>query len=822
MTKNLVIVESPAKARTIERYLGDGYRVLASYGHVRDLPENPGKGQLGVDVEHDFAPQYVVSEDRRKQLGAIRKAAASSDVVYLATDLDREGEAIAWHVVEAVEIPDDKRRRVTFSEITKPAITEAFAHPRDIDMDLVDAQQTRRIMDRLVGYTLSPLISRKVRSGLSAGRVQSVAVRLVVEREREVEAFTAREYWTLEADLRTDPGATFRASLVRVDGKAVARGGEVGAREVPISDEASALAYVQELRGQSSTVASRSQRESKRTPAPPFTTSTLQQEASRKLGFNPRRTMSVAQRLYEGIAIDGEPTGLITYMRTDSVNIARTAQQEAHEVISERFGDAYAVVGGRGYKNRTKGAQEAHEAIRPTSFRRDPDSLRGHVKEEDLRLYRLIWQRALASQMAPKVLETTAVELDAGRFGLRASATRTVFDGFARVYTEGRDDGDTDEAEGLLPDLQPGETARIEDASADQHFTEPPPRYTEASLIKALEEHGIGRPSTYAATISTIIDRGYVRVEERRLRPEVVAGIVTDLLVEHFGDYVDLAFTARMEEELDEVARGERAWVPLLREFYDPLRALVDEKRRELRRKDITTEETDEVCSQGHPMVIRLGRNGRFLACSLYPEHKESRPLPGEEPDLPAVEGVGETCPECQEGTLVAKRGRFGVFAGCSRYPDCTYIHRTGPPPPPPLPFEAACPRCSQGVLVARRARRTGTVFYGCGRYPACDFTTNFEPLGAIHDADSGAVAARAEAGICLRCGASIDLPGDRTTLVGATLAGGPPDPAALQPSRKRKPSTASRPGGNSTGKSRSTTKSGGTRRASTARRRAS
>jgi DNA topoisomerase-1 len=787
MTKNLVIVESPAKARTIERYLGEGFKVLASYGHVRDLPENPGKGKLGIDVEHDFAPQYIVNEDRRKQLDAIRRAAATSDLVYLATDLDREGEAIAWHVTEAVDIPERKQRRVTFSEITKSAIDAAFAAPRDIDMDLVDAQQTRRIMDRIVGYTLSPLLSRKVRSGLSAGRVQSVAVRLVVERERAIEAFEPREYWTLEAALRTTAGETFTAALVRVDGTALARGGEVGRNEVPVADEATARGYADALRGADATVTSVKVRTSSRNPAPPFTTSTLQQEASRKLGFGPKRTMSVAQRLYEGIEIGGEPTGLITYMRTDSVNLAKSAQQEAHAVITQRFGGEYAVKGGRGYRNRTKGAQEAHEAIRPTSFERDPESLRGRIKDDELRLYRLIWQRALASQMTAKAMETTSAELEAGRFGLRASATRTTFDGFTRVYTEGRDDDAADEADSRLPELAEGERTLVEDVITDQHFTEPPPRFTEATLIKALEEHGIGRPSTYAATISTIIDRGYVKVEDRRLRPEVVAGIVTDVLVEHFGDYVDVAFTARMEEELDEVARGEREWVPLLRDFYDPLIALVDEKRRTLTRRELTTEETEEVCSEGHPMVIRLGRNGRFLACSLYPEHKETRPIPGEEAELPTVEGVGETCPKCGEGTLVARRGRFGAFAGCDRYPECDYIHRTGPPPPPPLAFEVECPKCGQGTLVARRARRTGNVFYGCSRYPACDFTTNHEPLGALHDADAGPVALKDEAGICLRCGASVDLPADREALVGRRLAGGPPNPGALLPSRRRR-----------------------------------
>ncbi|MGD8684960.1 MAG: type I DNA topoisomerase, partial [Chloroflexota bacterium] len=786
MTKNLVIVESPAKARTIERYLGQGYKVLASYGHVRDLPENPGKGKFGVDVEHDFAPQYVINEDRRKQLDAITRAATGSDLVYLATDLDREGEAIAWHVVEAVDIPDEKRRRVTFSEITQSAIRQAFEHPRDIDMGLVDAQQTRRIMDRLVGYTLSPLISRKVRSGLSAGRVQSVAVRLVVERERAIEAFTAREYWTLEAVLETATGERYRAALVTVDGTRVAQGGEVKKNEISIPDEATAQAHIAALRGQTATVSSVKVRNSKRNPAPPFTTSTMQQEASRKLGYGPRRTMSVAQRLYEGIEIDGEPTGLITYMRTDSVNLAKSAQHEAHEVISERFGADYAVEGGRGYKTRAKGAQEAHEAIRPTSFTRHPDTLKGRVKDDELRLYRLIWQRALASQMAPKQMETTTAELEAGRFGLRASATRTTFDGFTRVYTEGRDDGESEEREATLPALAEGDRSEVRDVEGEQHFTEPPPRYTEASLIKALEEYGIGRPSTYAATISTIQDRGYVKVVDKRLRPEIVANIVTDVLVEHFGTYVDYDFTARMEQELDEVAAGKREWVPLLHDFYDPLKELVDEKRKTLRRRDLTTEETDEVCSEGHPMVIRLGRNGRFLACSMYPDHKETRDIPGEEPELPAVDGAGETCPKCGLGTLVARRGRYGPFAGCDRYPECDYIHRTGPPPPPPLPFEVECPKCGEGTLTARRARRTGNVFYGCGRYPKCDFTTNFEPMGALHDADAGPVALKDESGICLRCGASVDLPGDRAELVGVKLPGGEPNPAALTPSRKR------------------------------------
>src|SRR6476469_9129730 len=485
--------------------------------------------------------------------------------------------------------------------------------------------------------------------------------------------------------------------------------------------------------------------------------------------------MSVAQRLYEGADTPDGHVGLITYMRTDSTAMAGIAMGEAREVIGERYRAPFTMPRGRVYKTRSKGAQEAHESIRPTSFRRDPDSLASMLKPEELRLYRLIWQRALASQMAPKELETTTVELADGPYELRASSTKTLFEGFARVYTEGRDDGadDDEEGGGRLPTLAEGDRTTVREVTPTQHFTEPPPRFTEATLIKALEEHGIGRPSTYAATISTIVDRGYVRIEERRLRPEPVAGIVTDLLVEHFGDYVDLEFTARMEEELDEVARGERAWVPLLRAFYAPLRDRVAEKRKELKRADFTTEATDEVCSEGHPMVIRLGRNGKFLACSTYPDHKETRPLPGEE--APKLEGDGETCPTCGEGTLTTKRGRFGAFVGCSRYPDCTYIRKDGPPPPDQLPFEVTCPKNGDGTLIARRARRTGNVFWGCSNYPKCDFTSNDEPTGATHDIPTdgkGAVVKRGEAGLCMTCGAEVPLP--EGPLAGLKLPGGP------------------------------------------------
>jgi DNA topoisomerase-1 len=816
MGTNLVVVESPAKAKTIERYLGPGYRVLASYGHVRDLPENPGKGELGVDVEHDFAPEYEIVADRRKQLGAIERAARDADLVYLATDLDREGEAIAWHVAEAIRLPEAKARRVTFSEITRSAIEEAFQHPRAIDHGLVDAQQARRIVDRLVGYTLSPLLWRKVRSGLSAGRVQSVAVRLVVDREREIRAFVAREYWTLEATLETAAGAAFVAEVVRIDG-----------HKVEIGDGATATAHADALRAARPAVRSVGVRRSSRNPAPPFTTSTLQQEASRKLGFSPKRTMSAAQRLYEGVDLPGEgQVGLITYMRTDSVALSGQARAEAQDVVLARFGAEYGVDKGRVYKTRTRNAQEAHEAIRPTSFARDPESVGGHLGADEARLYRLIWQRALASQMAAKQLETTSVDLDAGPYELRATATRTLFDGFTRVYTEGRDDGAEEEPEGRLPALAEGDETRVIEVRPEQHFTEPPPRYSEATLVKALEEKGIGRPSTYAATISTITDRGYVRVRERRLHPELVGEIVTDLLVDHFGDFVDLDFTARMEEALDEVSTGRRPWVPLVRGFYEPLRTLVDAKSKEIQRSQYTTRPSDEVCSLGHPMVVRLGRFGEFLSCSLYPEHQETRPLPGSEEagdgtgsgdgTGPSLPGIGEACPVCgasDGGRLVAKRGRFGPFVGCDRYPACTYIHKEGPPPPEPLPFEVRCPTCGQGHLVPRRARRTGNVFWGCSRYPKCDFTTSFEPLGAVHDADDGPVARAADGTPrCLACGAPIELHDGDASAVGQRLPGGEPDPAALA-----RPRGGRRGGGRSGGARSGARRSSGRRRSSAA-----
>ena len=564
MSGNLVIVESPAKAKTIERYLGPGYRVLASYGHVRDLPEKLGKDQLGVDVEHDFAPTYEIVADRRKQVSEITKAARSADTVFLATDLDREGEAIAWHVAQAAGLKPERTQRVTFNEITEGAIREAFAHPRQIDLDLVDAQQARRIVDRLYGYTLSPLLWRQDPAG-PVGRPRPVGRRPPRRRSRARDPGVHRRRVLVD---RGHPAMDPRARRSRP------RSSASTATSRSIGDEAAALAHVEGLRASRPVVRSIGVKRSKRSPAPPFTTSTLQQEASRKLGFSPKRTMSVAQRLYEGLETDDGQVGLITYMRTDSVSLAGQAMGEARDVIAARFGADYTMPKGRPFKTKTKNAQEAHEAIRPTSFGRSPDQLEKVLPRDEARLYRLIWQRALASQMKEKELETTSVELEADRYGLRASATRTVFDGFSAVYTEGQDDA-AEEAERVLPPLAEGDQTTVESVEPTQHFTEPLPRYTEATLIKALEEHGIGRPSTYAATISTILDRGYVSVAERRLRPEPVGEIVNSFLLDHFKSLVDPEFTARMEEDLDEVAGGKRKWVPLVRAFYGPLEAAV-------------------------------------------------------------------------------------------------------------------------------------------------------------------------------------------------------------------------------------------------------
>jgi DNA topoisomerase-1 len=708
---DLVIVESPAKAKTIERYLGPGYTVTASYGHVRDLPQR----SLGVDVEHDFAPRYEPLKERRKELEKLADRARSADQVWLATDLDREGESIAWHIAEYAGLDEDRVKRVTFSEITKPAIEAAFAHPRTINLDLVNAQQARRVIDRLVGYKLSPLVSSKIRRGLSAGRVQSVAVRLVVDREREISAFVADEYWTIAAELRRrGASGTFTAELTRIDGEKARIGSEDEAR----THEAA-------LREASYAVSKVTRSQQKKSAPPPFTTSTLQQEASRKLGFGARRTMSVAQSLYEGVALPEGQVGLITYMRTDSLAISSGAVGEARSVIKRRFGPEFVPNKPNAYRTKTRGAQEAHEAIRPSSFARSPESLRAQLKPDEYRLYELIWRRATASQMAPARFDQVGVDVQADRYTLHAGARKRIFDGYQAIYVEGKDD-EEDERLTVLPELVDGEPLDLGDLKAEQHFTQPPPRYTEATLIKALEENGIGRPSTYAPTIETIRQRGYVTIKERRLFPEESAFRVTDLLVEHFPEVVDLAFTARMEERLDDVAAGTHEWVPMVRDFWVPFSAQVSEGREKIAKQ---VEVTDIPCpisgEKGDFLVKRFGRNGWFLGCAGYPECKYTQALPGEEAETPDLPGVGEPCPECGKGTLAGKRGRFGPFVGCDRYPECKYIKKDAQPANERF---GTCPKCGQGTVVTKRARRGRRPFWGCDRYPDCDYASWTRP----------------------------------------------------------------------------------------------
>jgi DNA topoisomerase-1 len=740
MAKNLVIVESPTKAKTLERYLGREFTVKASMGHIRDLPES----KIGVDTERNFEPEYVVPDGKKKVVTSLRQAHKRADELWLATDFDREGEAIAFHLAELLAVDVEQTKRVTFTEITKEAVQAAFADPRTIDIRLVEAQQARRILDRLVGYKLSPILWKKVRTGLSAGRVQSVALRLIVEREREIQKFKPREYWTVDARLTPDgDDLAFLAHLDTVGEDRVKTPTE--RKKGIVLKEAEAREHSANLERAEYRVAEIRRKEIKRRPSPPFTTSTLQQEAGRKLGFSARKAMRVAQQLYEGVNLPGEgQTGLITYMRTDSTTIAESALQEIRRVVKQQYGDRYTLAKPRRYKTKSRGAQEAHEAIRPTGAGRLPDEISAHLSADQAKLYRLVWQRAMASQMADAILDQVSVDIEATaegapRYLLRATGQTVKFDGFRAVYFESSDDVPDRDAEARLPALQEAQTLRLLEVVPEQHFTQPPPRYTESSLVKELESRGIGRPSTYAPTISNLEDRKYVYVEQRRLFPEDVAFVVIDLLVEHFPEIVDYDFTARMEEELDDVAEGKLRWVQVLDEFYGPFERLLEKKEDEIERPK---EELDETCpkcaEEGRKppgqLVIKLGKAGRFVACDRWPECDYSRDVDGKE--RPEPEPIGETCPQCKEegrdppGDLVKRYGRYGPFVGCSRYPECKYVKReeqkTG----------VTCPKCKEegreppGDLVVKRARRRrGSVFYGCSRYPECDFTVNQRPL---------------------------------------------------------------------------------------------
>lgn len=721
---NLVVVESPAKAKTIKKYLGPDFEVMASYGHVRDLVPKEG----AVDPDQGFAMQYQIIDRNERHVQAIAKKLKHADALYLATDPDREGEAISWHLYELLksryQLGERPVHRVVFNEITKNAVQEAVAHPRQLSVDLVNAQQARRALDYLVGFNLSPLLWKKIRRGLSAGRVQSPALRLIVERELEIEAFETREYWTVTADLTKD-GKEFDAKLSLFAGTKLEQFSIVDAARAEEIHQALEQAAQGKLR-----VEEVERKQRKRNPAPPFITSTLQQEAARKLGFTAQRTMRVAQQLYEGVDIGGGAVGLITYMRTDSVNLANEALDEIRAFVAERYGADHLPPQARRYKTKAKNAQEAHEAIRPTSIRRVPNEIGAHLTTDQARLYELVWKRTLACQMAHALIDMVAVDLGAGEGNrFRATGSTVASPGFMRVYLEGRDDakGLDDDQESLLPDLEKGELVDLRAIRPEQHFTEPPPRYTEATLVKALEEYGIGRPSTYASIISTLQEREYVELEKKRFRPTDVGRIVNRFLTEYFTSYVDYDFTARLEDHLDAVSRGEEDWIPLLEQFWRPFKDQVDHTEENVKRSDVTHEAIEESCPQcGAPLSIRLGRHGRFIGCTKYPECDYTRDLAdGKEQNEPASEAVeGRSCPKCGS-ELQVKRGKYGKFIGCSAYPKCRYIE----PLERPEDTGVTCPKCNEGSLQKKKSRR-GKIFYSCSTYPRCDYAVWNEPIG--------------------------------------------------------------------------------------------
>jgi DNA topoisomerase-1 len=675
--KSLVIVESPAKARTLGKLLGSSYNLKASMGHVRDLP----KSQLGVDIEQGFAPKYVIPRAKTKIVNELKKAAKDASTIYLATDPDREGEAISWHLEQVTRTNRKTYRRVVFHEITEEAIKRAFAHPQSINMQLVDAQQARRVLDRLVGYKISPLLWRNVRRGLSAGRVQSVALKIIVDREREIEKFIPVEYWTIEAELAKLAGATtFRATLI----------GLADGAKLEIHNATEATEIGDELKKAGYKVSKVSAKKAARQPAPPFITSTLQQEAWRKLHFPAKLTMRVAQELYEGLPIGKEGSvGLITYMRTDSIRVARSAVAEAREYIAEKYGSKYLPDHARTFTTRVKGAQEAHEAIRPTKIRREPSMLKAYLSDAQFKIYQLIWKRMVASQMAAATFNNTTVDIEARRprartiYLLRTSSSINTFDGFMAVYIEGRDEAE-EETGRKLPPLKKDDKLKLINIFTEQRFTQPPPRFTEATLIKTLEQWGIGRPSTYAPILSTIQDRDYVEKDGGKFQPTKLGFVVNDLLAKHFPTIVDIEFTAQMEEELDQVASENKNWVAVVQDFYKPFEKSL-ESAAELMERVKVEEATDEVCPNcGKPMVVKYGRFGKFIACSGYPDCKTTKPF---------LVKVGVKCPECGGELVVKKSKKKRTFYGCSNYPECNFIVNTRPLPQP-------CPQCG-GLLTA-------------------------------------------------------------------------------------------------------------------------
>ncbi|KAF6637591.1 MULTISPECIES: type I DNA topoisomerase [Paenibacillus] len=675
MADSLVIVESPSKAKTIGKYLGSKYIVKASMGHIRDLP----KSQIGVEVENDFNPKYITIRGKGSILKELKDARKKVKKVYLAADPDREGEAIAWHLAHALELDDTADCRVVFNEITKQAVKDAFKTPRKINMDLVNAQQARRILDRLVGYKISPLLWKKVKKGLSAGRVQSVAVKIILDRENEISEFVPEEYWTITAKLAIKD-STFEAKFHKLRGE-----------KKELSSEADVQEVLEAIGKSSYKVRDVKEKERLRNPSPPFTTSSLQQEAARKLNFRASKTMSVAQQLYEGVDLGKEGTvGLITYMRTDSTRIAASAQEEAKELIIQKYGEAFVPETPRQYSKKAANAQDAHEAIRPTSALRDPETVKPFMSRDQFRLYKLVWERFMASQMASAIMDTLSVDIEAGETIFRAAGSKVRFPGFMKVYVEGNDDGKTEEDK-LLPPLQPGDKLKKEAVEPKQHFTQPPPRYTEARLVKTLEELGIGRPSTYAPTLETIQKRGYVAIEEKKFFPTELGELVIEQMEEFFPEILNVEFTANMEGDLDHVEEGEGNWVKVLSDFYESFEKRLEVAEEEMKEIEIKDEVSDVICDKcGSQMVYKLGRFGKFLACSAFPDCRNTKPI---------VKDIGINCPTCGEGHVVERRSKKGrIFYGCDRYPECDFVSWDKPSIKP-------CPSCSS-LMVEKRTKQ--------------------------------------------------------------------------------------------------------------------
>jgi len=741
----LVIVESPTKAKTIGKYLGSGYTVKATVGHVRDLPQR----ELGVDVEHGFTPKYVTIKEKAKTLAEIKKAAKQSERVLIATDPDREGEAIAWHVAESLGNGNNVRR-VLFHEITKDAVRQALANPLEIDQRKVDAQQARRVLDRLVGYKTSPLLWKSIKTGLSAGRVQTVALRLICEREDEIRGFVPQEYWTVEADLEKD-GQPFQARLHKLDG-----------RKPEIKDAAAAEAIVVDARKLPFRVTTVEKGERRRPAPPPFRTSTLQQEAAKQLGFSAAITMRIAQQLYEGVEVGAEgPVGLITYMRTDSVRVADSAVDQARDFIAKEFGKRYlpeAPVLHKSGKGNTR-VQDAHEAIRPTDVLRRPDDLKKHLDTKQLKLYQLIWRRFVASQMNPAVFETTKVDFDLGRFVFRATGSRVLFDGYHVLYHEAHEpeEGKTLEDLPPIPPLVEGDVVTVRQITPTQHFTEPPPRFSEASLVKELERLGIGRPSTYATIISTLKNRWYATAKDRRFHPTPQGEIVWRVMKRCFPDVFEVGFTAQMETELDKVEEGDLGWQRVLEDFWGPFSkalAAVDIDRLIHAVHDLSTLHEERCPNCGGPLIVKSGRFGPFIACAKYPECKFSKPIRRDKvPDRP----TDEVCRECG-APMVIKTGRYGEFLACTRYPKCKHTR--------PVPLGVKCPKCGEGDLAERRTRK-GRNFFGCLRYPDCDYSVWNRPVAiacpscgfvGMEEKQSKATGVTGVTRKCLKCGHEVTV----------------------------------------------------------------